>query len=160
MVPGNNISNPGTSMEIETHLSSKINNYMRSAAINEPGYTYGSWKFDRIVQFNISTVLDQWCRATKCRKLIFSQLSTRQPLSKNTKLTSNNAFSNKINEEKKDMIGSNLVAGGIGVLFFLILYVGVIGLSIYMMILMIKLARRGIKALDIYINEKSSNKMY
>lgn len=58
------------------------------------------------------------------------------------------------------MIGSNLVAGGIGVLFFLILYVGVIGLSIYMMILMIKLARRGIKALDIYINEKSSNKMY
>lgn len=58
------------------------------------------------------------------------------------------------------MVGSNLVTGGIGVLFFLILYLGVIGLSIYMMILMIKLARRGIKALDIYINEKSSNKIY
>jgi len=58
------------------------------------------------------------------------------------------------------MVGSNFVTGGIGVLFFLILYVGVIGLSIYMMILMIKLARRGINALDIYINEKSSNKMY
>ncbi len=59
------------------------------------------------------------------------------------------------------MIGSNLITGGIGVLFFLVLYIGVIGLSIYMMVLMIKLARRGIVALDIYINEKSpSNKMY
>lgn len=59
------------------------------------------------------------------------------------------------------MVGSNLVAGGIGVLFFLVLYIGLIGISIYMMILMIKLARRGIKALDIYINEKSSsNRMY
>ncbi len=58
------------------------------------------------------------------------------------------------------MVGSNLVAGGIGVFFFLVLYIGVIGISIYMMILMIKLARRGIKALDIYLEEKSSKKMY
>ena len=58
------------------------------------------------------------------------------------------------------MLGSNLVAGGIGVFFFLVLYIGVIGISIYMMILMIKLARRGIKALDIYLEEKSSKKMY
>ncbi len=58
------------------------------------------------------------------------------------------------------MVGSNLVAGGIGVFFFLVLYIGLIGISIYMMILMIKLARRGIKALDIYLEEKSSKKMY
>lgn len=58
------------------------------------------------------------------------------------------------------MVGSNLVTGGIGVLFVLVLYIGLLGVSIYMMILMIKLARRGIKALDIYINEKSSNKIY
>jgi hypothetical protein len=58
------------------------------------------------------------------------------------------------------MVGSNLVAGGIGMLFFLVLYIGLIGISIYMMILMIKLARRGIKALDIYLEEKSAKKMY
>ncbi len=58
------------------------------------------------------------------------------------------------------MVGSNLVTGGIGILFVLVLYIGLLGVSIYMMILMIKLARRGIKALDMYINEKSSNKIY
>lgn len=33
-----------------------------------------------------------------------------------------------------------------------------IGLGIYSLVLFIKLARRGIKALDIYINEKTNNK--
>jgi len=36
-----------------------------------------------------------------------------------------------------------------------ILYVALIGLSFYALFLFIKLARRGIKALDIYINEKN-----
>ncbi|MUG47664.1 hypothetical protein [Paenibacillus woosongensis] len=50
-------------------------------------------------------------------------------------------------------------AAGIGlfsifpVLIFLV-YLVLIGLSVYCIILFIKLARRGIKALDIYIHEK------
>lgn len=38
---------------------------------------------------------------------------------------------------------------------FLVIYVPLLGASIYAFILFIKLARRGIKALDIYIEEKS-----
>jgi len=38
---------------------------------------------------------------------------------------------------------------------FLVIYVPVLGASIYAFILFVKLAKRGIKALDIYIEEKS-----
>ncbi|BCZ44676.1 hypothetical protein psyc5s11_07430 [Clostridium gelidum] len=38
---------------------------------------------------------------------------------------------------------------------FLVIYVPVLGASIYGFILFVKLAKRGIKALDIYIEEKS-----
>ena len=38
---------------------------------------------------------------------------------------------------------------------FLVIYVPLLGASTYAFILFIKLARRGIKALDIYIEEKS-----
>lgn len=38
-----------------------------------------------------------------------------------------------------------------------ILYIGIIGLSIYCLVLFIKLARRGIKALDIYISKNQQN---
>lgn len=38
--------------------------------------------------------------------------------------------------------------------FISIIYVIIFGCSIYAFILFVKLARRGIKALDIYINEK------
>ncbi len=41
-------------------------------------------------------------------------------------------------------------------LFLLILYLILIGLGIFCLILFIKLALRGIKALDIYIDEKSN----
>lgn len=38
---------------------------------------------------------------------------------------------------------------------FLVIYVPVLGASIYGFILFVKLAKRGIKALDMYIEEKS-----
>ena len=38
---------------------------------------------------------------------------------------------------------------------FLVIYMPVLGASIYGFILFVKLARRGIKALDIYLEEKS-----
>lgn len=38
---------------------------------------------------------------------------------------------------------------------FLVIYVPVLGASIYGFILFVKFARRGIKALDIYLEEKS-----
>ena len=41
----------------------------------------------------------------------------------------------------------------------LIILLGLIGLGIYGFILFVKLANRGIKALDIYINEKTNNKL-
>lgn len=41
--------------------------------------------------------------------------------------------------------------------FALFLYLGIIGLSIYCFILFIKLATRGIKALDIYIEKNKYN---
>lgn len=40
----------------------------------------------------------------------------------------------------------------------LIVLVVLLGFGIYAFILFVKLARRGIKALDIYINEKTDNK--
>jgi hypothetical protein len=48
------------------------------------------------------------------------------------------------------------MGAGLGIIFFL-LYLIIIGISIYSFILFIKLARRGIKALDIFIDEKSKN---
>lgn len=41
--------------------------------------------------------------------------------------------------------------------FALLLYLGILGLSIYCFILFIKLATRGIKALDIYIEKNKYN---
>ena len=40
----------------------------------------------------------------------------------------------------------------------IIIMLGLFGIGIYCMGLFIKLANRGIKALDIYINEKTNNK--
>lgn len=45
--------------------------------------------------------------------------------------------------------------GMFGILIYLIL----IGISIYSFVLFVKLATRGIKALDIYINEKTNYKL-
>lgn len=39
-----------------------------------------------------------------------------------------------------------------------IIYLPIFGLSIYALVLFIRLAKRGIKALDIYIEEKSNTK--
>jgi hypothetical protein len=41
----------------------------------------------------------------------------------------------------------------------LIIFLGLFGIGIYGFILFVKLANRGIKALDIYINEKTNNKL-
>ena len=41
---------------------------------------------------------------------------------------------------------------------YLIIVLGLICIGIYCMVLFIKLATRGIKAFDIYINEKTNNK--
>ncbi|GLI09191.1 hypothetical protein YDYSG_52230 [Paenibacillus tyrfis] len=40
----------------------------------------------------------------------------------------------------------------------MLIYVILIGLSIYCLILFIQLARRGIEALDLYIHDKKNNK--
>ena len=45
---------------------------------------------------------------------------------------------------------------GIFTFFIILLYLALAGLSIYCLVLFIKLAHRGIKALDIYINEKTN----
>lgn len=42
-------------------------------------------------------------------------------------------------------------------LIIYIIYIIIFGFSIYSFVLFIKLARRGIKALDIYISDKSNN---
>lgn len=44
-----------------------------------------------------------------------------------------------------------------GILMFLV-WLSVIGMGIYSFVLFIKLARRGIRALDIYINEKENGR--
>jgi len=44
---------------------------------------------------------------------------------------------------------------GLG-LFYIIFIFGMFGISIYAFVLFVKLAHRGIKALDIYINEKEN----
>lgn len=41
----------------------------------------------------------------------------------------------------------------------LIIILGLLGIGIYGFILLVKLANRGIRALDIYINEKTNNKL-
>lgn len=46
--------------------------------------------------------------------------------------------------------------GGFGIIFILI-YLVIFGVSIYSLVLFIKLARRGIRALDIFIDEKTKN---
>ena len=44
-------------------------------------------------------------------------------------------------------------------IFFSLLYLCILGASIYGFILFVKLAHRGIKALDIYIDKNNSNKL-
>lgn len=39
-----------------------------------------------------------------------------------------------------------------------VIWGGILGMAIYSFVLFVKLARRGIKALDIYINEKQSGR--
>jgi flagellar biogenesis protein FliO len=41
----------------------------------------------------------------------------------------------------------------------LIIILGLFGMGIYGFVLFVKLANRGIRALDIYINEKTNNKL-
>ena len=48
-------------------------------------------------------------------------------------------------------------AGIIGILIYIIFVLVIFGLWIYGFVLFVKLANRGIKALDIYINEKTNN---
>ncbi|MCJ8013270.1 hypothetical protein MUG84_16180 [Paenibacillus sp. KQZ6P-2] len=52
------------------------------------------------------------------------------------------------------------VATGVVALFPLIVFIGFGGLGIACMILFIRFAVRAIKALDIYLAEKSRNKLY
>lgn len=59
---------------------------------------------------------------------------------------------------EKNMLG-RVVASGFSVILIFVLYIGLLGLSIYLMIQLIKLTQRGIKALDLYFDEKSSNRM-
>jgi len=47
---------------------------------------------------------------------------------------------------------------GVASFIYLIIILGFVGLGIYWMVLFVKLANRGIKALDIYINERTNNK--
>jgi len=51
--------------------------------------------------------------------------------------------------------------GTVGIFSFinLIIILGLFGIGIYGFMLFVKLANRGIKALDIYINEKTNNKL-
>lgn len=48
---------------------------------------------------------------------------------------------------------------GIFFILYLLLVVGLLGFSIYCLVLFVKLAKRGIKALDIYISN-NENKNY
>lgn len=48
-----------------------------------------------------------------------------------------------------------LLGFGFG-LFYLVFMLGMLGISIYGFVLFTKLAHRGIKALDIYLNEKGN----
>jgi hypothetical protein len=49
------------------------------------------------------------------------------------------------------------ILGGLFGIVNLIFLLSMLGVSIYAFILFVKLARRGIEALDIYINEKNKN---
>ena len=51
------------------------------------------------------------------------------------------------------MLDSPSSMGGFIMIIYMIFMLGCFGLSVYCLILFIKLARRGIKALDIYINK-------
>ncbi|WP_291634210.1 hypothetical protein [Clostridium sp.] len=42
---------------------------------------------------------------------------------------------------------------------YLIIILSLLGIGIYGFVLFVKLANRGIRALDIYINEKTNNKL-
>ncbi|WP_429312581.1 hypothetical protein [Paenibacillus mucilaginosus] len=44
-------------------------------------------------------------------------------------------------------------------IFAIIIYLGMLGLFVYAFVLFVKLARRGITALDLYIEEKRGNRL-
>lgn len=44
-------------------------------------------------------------------------------------------------------------------MFIVVIYLIILGVSIYTLVLLIMLARRGIEALDIYINEKTNKSL-
>lgn len=66
----------------------------------------------------------------------------------------------KLNEAKYARIGSGILIGSLGgitimiTIFLMLINVLLYGLGVYALILFIKLARRGIQALDIYLYEK------
>ena len=51
-----------------------------------------------------------------------------------------------------------MVMLGVVSFIYLIIILCFVGIGIYLLVLFVKLANRGIKALDIYINEKTNNK--
>ncbi len=61
-----------------------------------------------------------------------------------------------LDKSKKKEVFSMALAGPAVLMFFV--YIGLIGISIYALVLFIMLAKRGIKALDIYINEKTNSR--
>lgn len=52
-----------------------------------------------------------------------------------------------------------MIATGIFTIINIIIILGLLGIGIYGFILFVKLATRGIRALDIYIDEKTNNKL-
>lgn len=58
------------------------------------------------------------------------------------------------------MDGASMSFGWFSILPLLLgfLYIGLFGVSVYCLILFIKLARRGIKVMDIYLSEKQNNR--
>lgn len=68
---------------------------------------------------------------------------------------------NLIIHDTKHLICGYILIGGksMVIILWVLLYLILIGLSVYSFVLFVKLAHRGIKALDIYINQ-NSNKLY
>lgn len=61
----------------------------------------------------------------------------------------------------KEVVREMAPVGGYAVISFftLVIYLILIGVGIYCLVLFIKLAHRGIKALDIYIEEKDKSRL-
>jgi len=57
-------------------------------------------------------------------------------------------------------VGSSMIGFGFLGFFGILIYLALIGISIYCLVLFIRLAHRGIQALDLYINEKRNQNRY